>query len=161
MLLCVAGVCILTYGDTRHRHEAISSSASSSFDDALALVDDYSGSAAGSEGEGSMLGDIILIIPSAFNALYAVEWKRLVPGTHARDSLVGLGASTHCSLLRHCVRVHMIIIVILIIISIVISLADRVICRAASGLALGVLGVGHGCAEPLALPLWSGVGRAL
>ena len=38
-----------------------------------------------------MEGDLLLLIPAAFNALYAVEWKRLVPGVEARDSLVGLG----------------------------------------------------------------------
>ena len=33
----------------------------------------------------------LLLVPAAWNAVYSVEWKRLVPGTDARDSLVGLG----------------------------------------------------------------------
>lgn len=87
VLLCVVGVCVLTYGDIRRRdsRSTVAGSAGSSAEI------DGSGSTNSSEREGSMLGDILLIIPSAFNALYAVEWKRLVPGVQARDSLVGLG----------------------------------------------------------------------
>ena len=53
----------------------------------LANGDDHGGQ----EDEGSMLGDALLLVPAAWNAVYSVEWKRLVPGTDARDSLVGLG----------------------------------------------------------------------
>jgi drug/metabolite transporter (DMT)-like permease len=87
VLLCVAGVCILTYGDMRHHHGGTGGSASSSVD----LYSAGSGSDGDSEQNGSMLGDVLLIIPNAFSALYAVEWKRLVPGAQARDSLLGLG----------------------------------------------------------------------
>ena len=82
VLLCFGGVCVMAYGDSaRFRGGEGSSSAEGG-----------SGSAADSgEGEGSMEGDLLLLIPAAFNALYAVEWKRLVPGVEARDSLVGLG----------------------------------------------------------------------
>ena len=31
-------------------------------------------------------GDLLLLIPAACNAFYAVEWKRLVPSTKARAS---------------------------------------------------------------------------
>ena len=85
VLLCVAGVCVLTYGDSSrfHHHPSATGSGSGSDDDGSA--------ASGPRNPGSMLGDLLLIIPNAFNALYAVEWKRLVPGVQARDSLVGLG----------------------------------------------------------------------
>jgi drug/metabolite transporter (DMT)-like permease len=89
VLLCVAGVCILTYGDMRYRRGGAAGSASSVDD--VDLHSTGSGSAGDKEQEGSMLGDLLLIVPNAFTALYAVEWKRLVPGTQARDSLLGLG----------------------------------------------------------------------
>ena len=38
-----------------------------------------------------MLGDVLLLMPAFASAVYVCEWKRLVPGTDARDSLVGLG----------------------------------------------------------------------
>jgi uncharacterized membrane protein YgcG len=89
VLLCVAGVCVLTYGDSsrfHHHHDG-----SSDGGDSSGSADDGSSGGGGAAGAGSMLGDLLLIIPSAFNALYAVEWKRLVPGAQTRDSLVGLG----------------------------------------------------------------------
>ena len=96
VLLCVAGVCVLTYGDMRYRHSDTGGSTS----DNSTPSEGGSGSDSEGDGEGSMLGDILLIIPNAFNALYAVEWKRLVPGARTRDSLAGLGE--HC-LLSPCV----------------------------------------------------------
>ena len=115
---CVAGVCVLTYGDSDRFHHQPAHGSSSS---------DDNGSASSDSNPGSMMGDLLLIIPNAFNAFYAVrfftvfhctfptifatffhhifhhfvtfsiifssqvEWKRLVPGVQARDSLVGLG----------------------------------------------------------------------
>ena len=96
VLLCVAGVCVLTYGDMRYSHSDTGGSTS----DNSATSDSGSGNVSGNDGQGSMLGDVLLIIPNAFNALYAVEWKRLVPGARTRDSLAGLGE--HC-LLSPCV----------------------------------------------------------
>ena len=96
VLLCVAGVCVLTYGDMRYSHSDTGGSTS----DNSATSDSGSGNVSGNDGQGSMLGDVLLIIPNAFNALYAVEWKRLVPGARAQDSLAGLGE--HC-LISPCV----------------------------------------------------------
>lgn len=79
VLLCVVGVGVLTYGDDSHGHDAGGSASDG-------------GSASGDPSKtGSMRGDLLLLLPSICNALYAVEWKRLVPGVDARDSLVGLG----------------------------------------------------------------------
>ena len=78
-VLCVSGVTVLTFGD---RAQPTNGS-------------DGSGSESAEPSEtGSMSGDLLLLLPSICNALYAVEWKRLVPGTDARDSLVGLVPST-------------------------------------------------------------------
>jgi solute carrier family 35 protein F3/4 len=69
-LLCFSGVLVLAYGDAK--------------------TEDSSDSSDGKQG--TWQGDLMLLFPSACNALYAVEWKRLVPGGEMRDSLVGLGS---------------------------------------------------------------------
>jgi drug/metabolite transporter (DMT)-like permease len=76
--VCFAGVLLLTYGDSEGDGSADGSA-------------DGSGNGAPKSKIGPVLGDFLILVPSACNALYAVEWKRLVPGVKARDSLVGLG----------------------------------------------------------------------
>ena len=84
VLLCVAGVCVLTYGDgTGHTADGSSSGSSAAADPTRT---------------GSVLGDLLILLPSACNAFFAVEWKRLVPGTQAR---VAVGESVILLALPH------------------------------------------------------------